>query len=204
MRNKFKINWHNHQKLMNRYEENKQRIRIAFFEAAIVLILEKGYDAVSVTEICNQADYGRSTFYLYFKDKEALVWAMLHHYMVVTDAELLQAIQPLQSPAREWTAWYMICQSAAFQRPFFLKLNGELTGRLRQWQKEHLFKTFEQQLRDGTYSLLSDVPPEIGARFITGALLDVLEYWVNHPEAGDAETIAAHFFRLVFRQEPPI
>ena len=189
---------------MNRYEATKQRIRIAFFEAAVVLILEKGYDALTVTEICSAADYGRSTFYLHFKDKEELVWAMLHHYMMLTDAQLLEAIKPLESPAREWTAWYMIFQSAAFQRPFFLKLNGEMSRKLRQMQKEHLFNTFEQQLRDGVYSLLLDVPPEIGARFITGAILEVLEYWINQPDMGDAETMAAHFFRLVFRQEPPI
>lgn len=189
---------------MNRYEANKERIRIAFFEVAVVLILEKGYDAVSVAEICQAADYGRSTFYLHFKDKEDLVWAMLQHYMRVTDAELLKAVENLQSPAREWTAWYMIFQSAAFQRPFFLKLNGDLSRRLRQWQKEQLVATFERQLREGTYSLLVDVPPEIGARFITGAILEILEYWINNPDIGDAETMAAHFFRLVFRQEPPL
>lgn len=189
---------------MNRYEESKKRIRIAFYEAAISLILEKGYDAVSVAEICRLADYGRSTFYLYFEDKEALVWAMLKHNIELIDAQIIREISPLQSPAREWTAWYMIFQSVPFQRAFYIKLNGELSRRLRQWQKEHLITTFESQLRSGIYSLLIDVPPDIGARFITGAIIEVLEYWLNHPELGDTETMASHFFRLVFRQDPPI
>jgi AcrR family transcriptional regulator len=188
---------------MNRYEANKQRICMKLMEVAIGLILEKGYDAVTVSEICRQADYGRSTFYLHFADKEELFWAILKHNMTIIDAEILKSINPFQSPQREWTAWYMIFESVPFQREFYRKLNGDLSQRLRQWQREHLIRTFEAQLREGIYSLMLDVPPEIGARFITGAILEVLEYWLYHPEVGDTETMAAHFFRLVFRQDPP-
>jgi hypothetical protein len=45
------------------------------------------------------------------------------------------------------------------------------------------------------------VPPEIGARFVVGALLEILEYWLWHPEAGDAVTMTEYFFRLIFRRE---
>lgn len=188
---------------MNRYEATKQRIRKRFMDVAIGLILEKGYDTVTVTEICHQADYGRSTFYLHFADKEDLFWAILKHNLAIMDAEILNATRSMQSPQREWIAWYKIFETVPFQREFYLKLNGDLSRRLRQWQRERLITTFEAQLREGIYSLLSDVPPEIGARFIVGAILEVLEYWLYHPEAGDTETMARHFFRLVFRQEPP-
>ncbi|MGB7341247.1 MAG: TetR/AcrR family transcriptional regulator [Phototrophicaceae bacterium] len=189
---------------MNRYEATKQRIRQRFFEVAIDLILEQGYDAITVSEICRRADYGRSTFYLHFADKEALFWAILEHNLRVSDAQILDAIRPLASPQREWVAWKLIFESVPFQRVFYRQLNGDLSRRLRQWQREHLITTFEAQLREGIYSLLLDVPPEIGARFITGALLEVLEYWLYHPEAGDTETMARYFFTLVFRQEPSI
>ncbi|MEC4819453.1 MAG: hypothetical protein SAK29_40215, partial [Scytonema sp. PMC 1069.18] len=52
------------------------------------------------------------------------------------------------------------------------------------------------------YSLGLDIPPEIISRFICGAQLEILEYWLLHPEAGDAEQMAAYFFQLVFRQHP--
>ncbi|MEL6308104.1 MAG: TetR/AcrR family transcriptional regulator [Chloroflexota bacterium] len=188
---------------MNRYEKAKQRIQNRFYEVAIELLLEQGYDALTVAEICRVADYGRSTFYTYFKDKEDLFWAILKHNLAVHDAQILDAIQNQTSPQREWTAWYMIFQSVPFQRAFYQQLNGDLSRRLRLWQREHLITTFEAQLRAGIYSLLIDVPPDIGARFITGAIMEVLEYWLYHPELGDAEVMARHFFKLVFRQEPP-
>jgi len=185
------------------WQTHKQRVRLAFLNAAIQLIIEKGYDAVNVTAIAERADYGRSTFYLYFRDKEELVWSLLESYMRVTDQRIQEAIVGLESPEREWRAWQIIFAEAEVQRPFFLSLDGELSRRLRQVQKDYLVAVFTEQLRAGVFSLLVDVPPEITARFITGAILDVLEFWMQTPEIGDAPQMAAYFFQLVFRQPPP-
>ncbi len=41
--------------------------------ALISLVLEKGYDTVTIEEITDRADLGRTTFYLHFRDKEELL-----------------------------------------------------------------------------------------------------------------------------------
>ena len=184
-------------------ERRNARIRSAMMTAAHALIIEKGYDAITVTEIAERADYGRSTFYLHFEDKEALIWAMLREYMQAVDAKIADSIVALESPLREWRAWYIIFSELDAQRPFFIQLEGELSRRIRQWQRDYLVEVFEQQLANGVFSLLLDVPPALAARFIVGSIIDILEYCLRHPEAGQAEEIAAIYFRMVFRQEPP-
>ena len=42
-------------------------------DAFIALILEKGYEAVTVQEIIDRANVGRSTFYAHFESKERKV-----------------------------------------------------------------------------------------------------------------------------------
>lgn len=49
-----------------------QRTRKALHEAQIELILEKGFDKVTVQDVIDRANVGRSTFYLHFKDIEDL------------------------------------------------------------------------------------------------------------------------------------
>ncbi|PDT10227.1 TetR/AcrR family transcriptional regulator [Rhizobium sp. M1] len=48
------------------------RTRAALHRALISLILKKGYDPVTVEEICEAANVGRSTFYLHYASKDDL------------------------------------------------------------------------------------------------------------------------------------
>ena len=50
-----------------------RRTRHLLREALVALILERGWETVSVLDVCARADVGRSTFYVHFADKEALL-----------------------------------------------------------------------------------------------------------------------------------
>src|SRR5262249_48157020 len=50
-----------------------QRTRRTLHEALLALIRERGWDAVTVQDVCARADVGRSTFYVHFADKEELL-----------------------------------------------------------------------------------------------------------------------------------
>lgn len=49
------------------------RTRRTLRDALIALISERGWDRVSVQDVCDRADVGRSTFYTHFADKEELL-----------------------------------------------------------------------------------------------------------------------------------
>ncbi|MCC5575666.1 TetR/AcrR family transcriptional regulator [Microtetraspora sp. AC03309] len=54
-----------------------RRTRRAIRQALVDLILTKGYEAVTVTDLINRADVGRSTFYAHFTDKEEVLFSSL-------------------------------------------------------------------------------------------------------------------------------
>ncbi|MDF5753623.1 TetR/AcrR family transcriptional regulator [Spongiactinospora sp. TRM90649] len=60
-----------------RADRRVRRTRQAVQRALIELILDKGYDAVTVTDIINRADVGRSTFYAHFADKQDVLFSNL-------------------------------------------------------------------------------------------------------------------------------
>lgn len=51
------------------------RTRKILLEALMGLICERGYEAVSVKEITDKANVGRSTFYAHFENKEQLLFS---------------------------------------------------------------------------------------------------------------------------------
>jgi AcrR family transcriptional regulator len=67
-----------------------RRTRELLRGALISMILEKGYERVTVQDIIDRADVGRSTFYAHFRDKEDL--------LVFGLEELRGAFQPDQQP----------------------------------------------------------------------------------------------------------
>lgn len=182
---------------------SSQRSYTDFMEAGLQLILKNGYDNVTVSDIAREADYGRSTFYLHFEDKEDLALQLLLYQTKQLDNYMLDTVKKFDHPRREWEAWRIIVGTTEMQKQFFLQMNGDLSHRLRMRQTVELHATFEKNLTSGFYDYgLPDVPPAFQARFLVGAVQHVLEYWLRHPDMGDADTIAAYFFEMLFRQKP--
>src|SRR3954471_18394318 len=49
------------------------RTRTTLRDALLPLILERGWEDISVQDVCDRAKVGRSTFYTHFADKEDLL-----------------------------------------------------------------------------------------------------------------------------------
>ena len=58
-----------------RVDRRVRRTRELLRSALLSLILEKGYERVTVRDIIDRADVGRSTFYAHFRDKDDLFLA---------------------------------------------------------------------------------------------------------------------------------
>ena len=57
----------------SRCERKKERTCIQIYTAAMTLFLKRGFDAVTIDEICRAADVARATVFLHFQTKEALL-----------------------------------------------------------------------------------------------------------------------------------
>lgn len=60
-----------------RTERKRARNRDAFVEAARRLFTRDGFEATTIAGIAGEADLGFGTFYRYFEDKAAALWAVL-------------------------------------------------------------------------------------------------------------------------------
>jgi AcrR family transcriptional regulator len=54
------------------------RTRNMLFDALLDLMIEKGYEAITIQDIIDRANIGRSTFYLHFTDKEQLLLSSIN------------------------------------------------------------------------------------------------------------------------------
>src|SRR4051794_9415658 len=73
-----------------RDDRRSLRTRRALGEALVDLMLEKRYDTITVQEIIDRADVGRSTFYAHYMDKEDLLQNQVAHLIHVLAAHMDQ------------------------------------------------------------------------------------------------------------------
>jgi len=57
----------------SRRARKKERTRREIFTAAMALFVDRGFDAVTIDDICRAADVARGTFFLHFPTKDALL-----------------------------------------------------------------------------------------------------------------------------------
>jgi AcrR family transcriptional regulator len=79
-------------------ERKQRRTREAIMEAAMTLFAEHGFDGVTVTDIAQRAEVGRSTFFRYFTDKQEVLFAddqQLHNLMVAASERAAIELAPL-------------------------------------------------------------------------------------------------------------
>lgn len=58
----------------SRRDRKKERTRREIYEAAMRLFAKAGFAAVTIADICEEADVGRGTFFLHFSSKAALLY----------------------------------------------------------------------------------------------------------------------------------
>src|SRR5829696_7836983 len=63
----------------NDLDRRVQKTRKLLQDALIELVAEKGYEAVTIQEILDKANVGRSAFYAHFQDKDQLLHTILDH-----------------------------------------------------------------------------------------------------------------------------
>lgn len=59
---------------LSRRDRKKERTRREIYEASMRLFAKAGFQAVTIAEICEEADVGRGTFFLHFPSKAALLY----------------------------------------------------------------------------------------------------------------------------------
>ena len=186
----------------NRFQRRKERTRNQIKEAAISLIMEKGYDAITIDSIVERADVGKGTFYLHFKDKESLVWDVIGEGMEQVRQESHRLYRTL--PDMEYYGFLASFEHAAQNRDLYrIMLGGHGHTLLTQRVKQFLVEETEREIRAHTILTGLDLPPDFMAQNITGALVQVLIWWIDTPNPYSPTQMAEMFYQMVFLRRYP-
>jgi AcrR family transcriptional regulator len=172
-----------------------QRTRELLRNALMQLIQEKGYDAVTIEEITERANLGRTTFYLHYQSKDDL---LLDHHAEFTAHLNLDRLNRAQllgnEPQPEMVAFLQeVSQGKTVYLAFTQAKDADIIMRnIRQRMMDNLRESLEEAFPGETPSPPLDILP----RYLVGAQMTLIDWWVTNRTAYDAEQIAAMLHRL--------
>ena len=155
----------------------------------LALLPARGWDDLNVLEICERANVGRSTFYMHYRGKDDLLAEGLNDLRAHLGAAAIpaKAAQPLAFMAG-------LLQHMIEQRPVFRAVIGKRSGHV----IERRFRDMVLQLVEDDFLQRGDAgwQQQMAARYVAGALVDVMAWWVDSPQAPTAQALELRFRQL--------
>lgn len=190
-----------------------QRTRQALRNALLELIQEKEYDSISVEEITQQANLGRATFYLHYKDKEDLLVDEFNEIVnerarVLSEIPFSAWLPDIENPAPKTENKPALPLLMAFQHVanhadlYRVLLKNEksdrILERIRKIIAQSITEFMQAKVENDPIPLLFEVPIDLLAAYFSGALLSCVDWWFEQDLSHSPEEMARMFQRLFF------
>jgi AcrR family transcriptional regulator len=169
-------------------------------EALVALILEKGYDAVTVQDVLDRADVGRATFYAHFRDKDDLLASGFEELRESLRAYLVAYLRPDADPAgpRIQVARPLFEHAASHRRLYRALVGRRGGGVLLKRAHDELSALFREHLAEAEAKQRARpvMPVEVVVEYTVSALLGLLTWWLDGDLPYTAEQMGRMFERL--------
>jgi len=157
------------------------RTRRSLHDALISLILEKGFENVTVQAVCEKADVGRSTFYVHFADTEELLLSGFDH--------LKHALRSMKGDGPLGFARPLIVH-AGENRRLFRALVGRKSGHFVQVRfRELVAELIDEDLK----KVPKGVDRDAAVRATAGAFCELVMWWSEGRTKLTADELASSF-----------
>lgn len=183
---------------MTKIDRRVQRTREILQKSLIDLVSERRYDEITIQDIVNHANIGRTTFYLHYNSKDELFMscheAMVREFRVglLTPLSQDELLSP-EIPAGLKSAYRHLEESRAMLHSIFQGKDRLLLLRqLRDWNAQQ----FEANLRAAFTEAESNIPLDVLSNYLAGAQITLLHWWLEKRRRHTLQELGQTFHRL--------
>jgi len=161
----------------------------------MALIKEKGFDAITIQDITERANLGRTTFYLHYPGKEEL---MLDHHATMADmfklATLSRAELLADEPPVGFGEFFLLLQE---NRNFYEAIvNARTADLILRGIRTQMAANLERNLRAAFPDVAPTMPMELLKNYLISAQLSFIDWWARSGAGYSPQQAAMTFHQL--------
>ncbi|MBZ0310245.1 MAG: TetR/AcrR family transcriptional regulator [Anaerolineae bacterium] len=183
---------------MTKLHRGVQRTREMLQKALMELINEQGYDSITIQEIVDRANVGRTTFYLHYDSKDELFLSC--HEAITRNFHLGEHHQlskeewlSLEAPPGMVSAFRHLEDARALLYPIFQGKESTLVMRR---IRDKSAQDIETSLRAAFNEADSAISLELLANYLAGARLAMVQWTLEKRQPYSFEELAQTFHRM--------
>ncbi|MGC9357260.1 MAG: TetR/AcrR family transcriptional regulator [Anaerolineae bacterium] len=180
--------------MKHKVDRRVRRTRKALQEALLALIMEKRYNLITVEEIAQHANVGRTTFYLHYQDKDDLLLEVTGDFAdEIQEAFLIQLEE--RSVHVEDVAAVLFSLAEEHSDMYWAIISGRCGAKVLEQFRTIFLSLLERiiqaQREAGDVSL--DMPVGFTAAYLWGAMRETIIWWKEQDAHYSAETMVQMF-----------
>ncbi len=180
-------------KSSRRVERTRQRL----LESLLALIVERGYEKVTVQDILDRAEAGRATFYQHFRSKEDLLKSGLDHMRALLLKDWKADALAGEKSSRQLGFALALFRHMDGRRPLYRAIMARESGMIVERKMRRILADFvREDLRSRTSPRQNPVARDLAVQYVVGALWTVMSWWLDYRVPLAPEEIDGLFCQL--------
>jgi AcrR family transcriptional regulator len=176
-------------------DRRSRRTRQLLGDALVELMLEKHFENITVQDILDRADVGRSTFYAHYTDKESLLLSQIEHIIHELEEYASDSRSIHHGLLPSLALFRHVKEQRRLMQAFVWGRGAEI---LTQDFQGQISKMIEQNLRAMTGdAIIFSVPVSVIAKFVMSTFLMLLRWWFDEDMRNTPEEMDEMFQKLV-------
>ncbi len=183
-------------------DRRQQKTRIAIFSAFTALLSEKSYSRISVQDIIDRADVGRTTFYAHFETKDYLLKELCAElFDHITDSAMGHSGEHrhfFDCSAPDSVFLHLIQHLQKNDNHVLNLLSSENSDIFRRYFKSNLKKLVVSQYGVSLPLADSGLPRDYVVNHIAASFVETADWWISRKMKESPEEITEYFLLSVF------
>ena len=176
-------------------DRRQRKTRAAIFSAFTTLLEKKNYSSLTIQDIIDEADIGRTTFYAHFETKDELLKAICSDiFSHVFSDEIMSEDKHDFSEHDSFRdrLTHILYHLQEKQQSIKGILSGECGEVFMRYFKEYLYRIFEGQLTSE-----SDIPKDYRMHQAVSSYAETVSWWLKGKSEYSPEQVMDFYFKSV-------
>lgn len=182
-------------------DRRQRKTRDAIFKAFSGLLAQKHYNKITVQEIIDAADVGRTTFYAHFETKDDLLKELcgeLFDHIIQSAADCTHTHGLYSNnEAPESVFCHLLQHLQENDNNILGLLSGESGDLFLRYFKDSLNQLLSAQVMDWASQRINDVPEDFLSNHISSSFVDMVQWWLKGGRKQSPEQLTAYFEAVI-------